>query len=223
MRRALVLALLHLALLLELAGCSRNVVPDDEPEAASSATPKAIAAATPPSAPSTPEVGIAPERGMAPAEEFTSPSPVGSASEFQLVPAHTPAMPGGSAAGDAAPPSATAASAQVVAGSVAITPELAAKVAPGDVIWIVARPAVGGRPVAIKKLSPELPQDFQLSSADNPMGTAPFPERMLIKARVDKDGDPMSTSDGDLEGLVSDVVPGATGVRILVDSEIAYE
>lgn len=223
MRRCLLLGLA-----LVVAGCSRNVIPDDASPAPSAIPPRASPAATPSAPAPTPTepVRAAPTTSMPPAAPSTPAERPPSSGEFALVPAHRPRPIGAGAAGPgpgAGAGTPAAGDAQFVSGTVEIAPELASKVAPGDVVWIVARPAEGGRPVGIVRIGSKLPQPFRITPADNPMGSGPFPPKLLIKARVDKDGDAMSTSDGDLEGLVEDVAPGSSDVRILVDQEIAYE
>ena len=113
----------------------------------------------------------------------------------------------------------------LASGTVDVAPGLGDRVTSGDVLWIVARPAAGGPPVAIKRLEPVLPTPFELRSGDNPMPglRPPSSGPILIKARIDRDGDALTTTDGDLEGIVSDIEPGTRGVELIIDYEIGYQ
>src|SRR6266513_2927821 len=90
-----------------------------------------------------------------------------------------------------------------VSGVVRLAPELAGKVAPGDIVFIFARAAEGPRmPLAIlRKRAGDLPAEFTL---DDTMAMAPqmklsaFP-RVIIGARVSKSAN-ATASPGDLQG-----------------------
>ncbi len=105
-------------------------------------------------------------------------------------------------------------------GTVTLSPQLAAKAGPDDVVFIFARAAEGPRmPLAIvKRQVKDLPTAFTL---DDSMAMAPnmrlssFPE-IVVGARVSKSGTATPQS-GDLEGVSAPVKAGATGVRIVID------
>ncbi len=110
-----------------------------------------------------------------------------------------------------------------VSGSVRLAPELAARVAPGDTVFIFARAAEGPRmPLAIlRKQAAELPAKFVLddSMAMSPgMNISGF-ERIVIGARVSKTASANPQS-GDLEGLSAPVKTGAAGVAVVIDKVI---
>jgi len=108
-----------------------------------------------------------------------------------------------------------------VTGRVSLSPQLAAKAAPGDIVFIFARAAEGPRmPLAIqRKTVADLPIDFTLddSMAMSPaMKLSNFP-RVVVGARISKSGNAMP-SPGDLSGQLSDVKVGAEGLQIVIDS-----
>jgi cytochrome c-type biogenesis protein CcmH len=132
-------------------------------------------------------------------------------------PAATTAQP---ATEPAATPAAAGANARVT-GRVSLSPQLAAKAAPGDIVFIFARAAEGPRmPLAIqRKTVADLPIDFTLddSMAMSPaMKLSNFP-RVVVGARISKSGNAMP-SPGDLSGQLSDVKVGAEGLQIVIYS-----
>jgi cytochrome c-type biogenesis protein CcmH len=127
------------------------------------------------------------------------------------------------AAAQPAPSSAAAAGNATVSGVVKLAPELAAKVAPDDTVFIYARAAEGPRaPLAIlRKPARELPAKFTLddSMAMNPALKLSGFERVVINARVSKTGNAMPQP-GDLQGTSSVIASNASGVTIVIDSEV---
>jgi cytochrome c-type biogenesis protein CcmH len=110
-----------------------------------------------------------------------------------------------------------------VSGVVRLHPDLAAKVAPEDTVFIFARAAEGPRmPLAIlRRRARDLPVKFSL---DDSMAMAPqmrlsaFP-RVVIGARVSKSAN-ATASPGDLQGQSPAVKVGATDVAVTIDSEV---
>jgi cytochrome c-type biogenesis protein CcmH len=132
-------------------------------------------------------------------------------------PAATPAQP---ATEQGTAPAAATTGARV-SGRVSLSPQLAAKAAPGDTVFIFARAVEGPRmPLAIqRKTVADLPIDFTLddSMAMSPaMKLSNFP-RVVVGARISKSGNAMP-SPGDLSGQLSDVKLGAEGLQIVIDS-----
>jgi len=120
--------------------------------------------------------------------------------------------------GKAAP--AAAAGAGTVGGTVTLSAELKAKVAPTDRVFIFARPAAGSRmPLALTALQvKDLPARFTL---DDSMGMSPefklsAQSEVIVGARVSKSGQPMPAS-GDLEGLSVPVKVGTKDASITID------
>ena len=110
-----------------------------------------------------------------------------------------------------------------VAGTVTLAPELAAKAAPTDTVFIFARPAQGAKmPLAIlKRQVKDLPVSFTLDDtmamAAN-MALSNFSE-VVVGARISKSGQAMPQS-GDLEGLSPPVKVGAAGVAVTIANTV---
>lgn len=135
---------------------------------------------------------------------------------------------GGTAGGavDGAP--ATAASAQAAAapaagalrGRVSLDPSLAAKVQPGDTLYVLARAVDGPRmPLAILKRSvSELPLQFTLddSMAMSPQLKLSAYDPVVLSARISRSGEAMPQS-GDLEGHSAPLRGGSSGIELRID------
>jgi cytochrome c-type biogenesis protein CcmH len=110
-----------------------------------------------------------------------------------------------------------------VAGRVSLAPALAARAAPTDTVFVFARAASGPpMPLAVlRKQVKDLPFEFAL---DDSMAMAPnlklsgFPE-VVIGARVSRSGNATPAS-GDLQGASRPVRVGATGVTLVIDTEV---
>ena len=136
-------------------------------------------------------------------------------------PAAAPATPAIQPVAEQAAAPAAASTGARVTGRVSLSPQLAAKAAPGDTVFIFARAVEGPRmPLAIlRKTVADLPIDFTLddSMAMSPaMKLSNFP-RVVVGARISKSGNAMP-SPGDLSGQLSDVKLGAEGLQIVIDS-----
>lgn len=120
-----------------------------------------------------------------------------------------------SADGKAAPVAAGA----VIKGSVDIAPALKSRLADTDVLFLFARSAQGGPPVAaIRASASRLPLEFELddSTAMNSGNPLSQHKQVMLVARVSKSGNPMAQP-GDLEGTVAAVKVGATGVKVVIN------
>jgi len=110
-----------------------------------------------------------------------------------------------------------------VSGVVQLAPALAARVAPGDTVFIFARAAEGSRmPLAIlKKRASDLPAMFLLddSLAMSPAAKLSGAAQVIVGARISKSGGAMPKS-GDLEGYSAPLKVGASGVAVLIDTEV---
>ncbi len=108
-----------------------------------------------------------------------------------------------------------------ISGRVSLSPALAARVAPGDTVFIFARAAEGPRmPLAIlKRTAADLPASFTL---DDSMAMTPqfklssFPS-VVVGARVSKSGNATPQS-GDLEGLSAPLNSAGAGLELVIDS-----
>lgn len=111
------------------------------------------------------------------------------------------------------------AAAVAVSGIVSLDPKLAARVAPGDTVFVIARPAEGGRmPLAVARTTvAELPYRFRLddSMAMVPGAKLSAQSRIVVAARVSRSGN-AAPQKGDIEGVSALVAPGASDVRVVM-------
>jgi cytochrome c-type biogenesis protein CcmH len=132
-------------------------------------------------------------------------------------------LAGGPVKAPPAPARAAAAASGTVSGTVQLAPALAARVAPGDTVFIFARAVDGPRaPLAVTRREVrELPATFTL---DDRMAMAPGMNlsahaRVVVGARVSKSGQP-TPQPGDFEGLSTPVKVGDTGVVVVIGTEV---
>lgn len=122
-----------------------------------------------------------------------------------------------SATGKADSPKAPAAGA--LTGVVSLDPALASQVAPQDTVFVIARPAAGGRmPLAVVRTTvAELPYRFRLDDSMAMAGGEKLSAqpRVVVAARVSRSGN-AAPQKGDIEGVSAPVAPGATGVRVVM-------
>lgn len=87
----------------------------------------------------------------------------------------------------------------------------------GGVLFVIARPPTGGPPLAVRRLPPgPFPVEFELGPEDAMM-QAPLNGPMVLSARLDSDGNPLTHEAGDLAGQVAEPVsPGASGVELVL-------
>ncbi|MCC6212292.1 MAG: c-type cytochrome biogenesis protein CcmI, partial [Burkholderiales bacterium] len=110
-----------------------------------------------------------------------------------------------------------------VSGTVSLEPALAGKAAPGDTVFILARPAAGSRmPLAIARVTvAQLPYKFSLddSMAMAPGATISGQSEVMVIARVSRAGS-ATPQKGDIEGSSGPVAPGATGLMVVLQRVI---
>ncbi|MBI3938065.1 MAG: c-type cytochrome biogenesis protein CcmI, partial [Betaproteobacteria bacterium] len=110
-----------------------------------------------------------------------------------------------------------------VSGVVKLAPELAAKVAPTDTVFIFARAADGPRmPLAtLRKQAGDLPVKFSLDDTmamTREMKLSSFPQ-VVVGARISKSAN-ATPQPGDLQGISPPISSRATGVTIVINSEV---
>jgi cytochrome c-type biogenesis protein CcmH len=109
----------------------------------------------------------------------------------------------------------------VIAGHVTIAPELASKVSPTDVLFvIVRRPGSAPRPLAAKRIDhPQFPAAFEITNKDMMIEGSELRGMVDVIARLDKDGMAGPAQPGDLEGRFdkNPTLPGATNVEIVIN------
>ena len=113
----------------------------------------------------------------------------------------------------------SAPAAAAVQGVVSLDPKLKGKVAPGDTVFVLARPADGSRmPLAVVRTTVDkLPYTFTL---DDSMAMAPNAKlsghpKVVVAARISKSGNAMPQK-GDIEGVSAPVAPGANGMSVVI-------
>lgn len=111
---------------------------------------------------------------------------------------------------------------RAISGKVVMAPNLAAKGAPTDTLFVFARETSGPpMPVAIVRATKkDLPFTFRLDDSNSMMPSRKLSdvEVVVIVARLSKSGQAMPQS-GDLEGMSQPVKPGMEGITIVIDRE----
>jgi cytochrome c-type biogenesis protein CcmH len=134
------------------------------------------------------------------------------------------AVAGSPRSAEAAPAADTAAASLTV--TVSLSPALAKKAAPNDVVFIFARAAQGPRmPLAIvRKQVKDLPATVVLDdsngmSTDMKLSSAP---EVIVVARVSKSG-MANAQNGDLEGMSAPLKAGTKAVTISIAKELTEQ
>ncbi len=110
-----------------------------------------------------------------------------------------------------------------VSGTVKLAPAVAARAAPDDTVFVLARPAQGSRmPLAATRAKvKDLPLSFSFddSMAMNPSSKISDYAEVVVAARVSRSGNVMPQP-GDLEGVSKPVRPGSSGIKVDILNEI---
>ncbi|HEY8157045.1 MAG TPA: hypothetical protein VII72_23165 [Myxococcota bacterium] len=119
-------------------------------------------------------------------------------------------------------PSLAAESGAPIRGTLRLAAELQGAQPSGAVLFLIARTAAAGPPLAVKKIeAPSFPLDFEIGPADRMLASMPFAGEVLLTARLDADGNATSRTPGDLQGIAAQAVsPGASGVEIVLDQKL---
>ncbi len=119
--------------------------------------------------------------------------------------------------------SAATATAVRVSGTVKLAPGLAARAAPEDIVFVLARPAQGSRTplAAVRVRVKDLPLAFSFddSMAMNPSAKISDFAEVVVAARVSKTGNVVPQG-GDLEGVSKPVRPGTAGIIVEIANAI---
>lgn len=126
---------------------------------------------------------------------------------------------GGPPAIGAPPAAAGGAATETIEGTLELAPDLAGRVPPGAVLFVVARTAQSGPPLAVVRIAdPSFPLRFSIGPSDRMIQSVPFAGEIQLSARVDADGDAMTRNPGDLRGSSGiPHAPGDRGVTLLID------
>ncbi|HUP00390.1 MAG TPA: hypothetical protein VM737_02590 [Gemmatimonadota bacterium] len=103
-----------------------------------------------------------------------------------------------------------------VRGTIGAPPD-AGQPEPPAVLFLVVRRAgaTGGPPLAAQRLpAGPFPVAFAIGPADAMLAGTEFPERVTVEARLDRDGDPLTSDPGDWTAGSGPVAPGTEGVRL---------
>lgn len=113
-------------------------------------------------------------------------------------------------------------SGEPIRGTLHVAPELQGAQPSGAVLFLIARTATAGPPLAVKRIeAPRFPLDFEIGPADRMLTSVPFTGAVLLTARLDADGNATSRTPGDLLGAAGQAVsPGASGVEIVLDQKL---
>lgn len=110
-----------------------------------------------------------------------------------------------------------------LSGTISLAPALAARAAPEDTVFVLARPAQGSRmPLAAVRVKvKDLPLAFSFddSMAMNPAAKLSDFAEVVVAARVSKSGN-VVPQPGDLEGTSKPVHPGTGGMTIEIANEV---
>jgi hypothetical protein len=109
-----------------------------------------------------------------------------------------------------------------IRGTLRLAPELEGAQPAGAVLFLIARTAEAGPPLAVKRIeAPRFPLDFEIGPADRMLESVPFAGAVRLSARLDTDGNATSRTPGDLTGAAGEAVsPGASGVEIVLDQKL---
>ena len=110
-----------------------------------------------------------------------------------------------------------------IEGKITIDPKLKANLDPASTLFIIARPAgaSAGPPLAVKKIDkPVFPVTYSLGQENVMMQGTPFSGKISISVRLDKDGNAMTRTPGDLTGEYKQnpVDVGAKNADIVIDT-----
>lgn len=109
-----------------------------------------------------------------------------------------------------------------VRGTLRLAPALEGRVPSGAVLFLIARNAQAGPPLAVQRIpAPRFPLEFEIGPDDRMIQQLPFAGPLRLTARVDGDGNATSREPGDLTGTsAEEVQPGDSGVVITIDQEL---
>ena len=142
-------------------------------------------------------------------------------------PPPTPAMPAPGPALPAAPspphPVAAVDPGSSITGSIVLGPGIAKLRPKTGTLYLVARrpsdnPSARGTMIAVKKLpATTFPLPISLTAADMPFQNGGFEGELVLTARIDQDGDPLTYEKGDVFGKLPKVQVGSHDVKLALD------
>lgn len=113
-----------------------------------------------------------------------------------------------------------AAAGPALSGEVRLSPQLAGRVKPDDVVFVFARAGEGSRMplAAVRATAADLPLRFRLDDSMSLAGGRKLSEfkTVSVEARVARAGQAQSSS-GDLFGVLDGISPGSSDLRLIID------
>jgi hypothetical protein len=108
---------------------------------------------------------------------------------------------------------------QVIAGTIQVAQRVKDHIKSGDVVYLVVRQQQKGAPGAILAVDRLVVQDgplaFRLDAGKAMVPGAAFRGKVVVTARVDKDGDAMTKNPGDVEGKTETEIPNPSVIVTL--------
>jgi hypothetical protein len=121
------------------------------------------------------------------------------------------------------PSPAPATASEVLSGTIALAPELTGRVPDGAVLFVIARTASAGPPLAVRRIqAPRFPLEFSIGPNDRMIKAMPFAGPIRLSARIDADANAMTRSVGDLFGSSDGPhSPGDGGIQLTVGQVVS--
>ncbi len=116
----------------------------------------------------------------------------------------------------------SAPSADPIQGTITLAPQWVGKVPAGAVVFLIARSASAGPPLAVKRIEdPRFPLKFSIGADDRMIKSRPFAGEIHLSARLDADGNASTRSPGDLQSTAQKRYnPGDLGVSLTIDEAL---
>lgn len=121
------------------------------------------------------------------------------------------------------PSPAPATTGEALSGTVSLAPQLAGQVPDRAVLFLIARTAAAGPPLAVRRIpAPRFPLEFSIGPNDRMIKAMPFVAPIRLSARVDADANAMTRSAGDLFGSSDGPhSPGDGGIQLTIDQVVS--
>ena len=119
-------------------------------------------------------------------------------------------------------PTAAAGAEKKVAGILELDASLRGRTFPGATVFVTLRDGGfgAGPPLAARRIpAASFPMPFEIGSRDVMIGE-PLPDDLLIEARIDSDGDPLTRAPSDPYGRADHVNAGSTGIKIVLKPKV---
>lgn len=143
----------------------------------------------------------------------------------QPIPPQPAQMPANHPPATASAPAEQPAGEAIISGSIQIDPSIVDRLPKEAILYIMARPAPVGPPLAIKRIPiPSFPHAYTITQAD--AGMMPGQEvdlesldALYLSAKIDQDGKVGPAQAGDMEGAYGSnpVMPGSKDVNIVIN------